>query len=185
VGLLSDWEATLKDYLWLNFPPSLAAAHNWDAPLDTMLTAVHRTGDHALAQQIAEEVPNMLTCGHYLNVLLPSYENVVQQRKNFLLHILHQVKYDDPFDDHLYKVGEEMAKSFRALRLQRQGAGRDHWSCRGAANGSIGGNNGNGGEEGKWHGKSAGGHHHSPPQAHEPPSAGTLPHGDGGSKSGR
>jgi hypothetical protein len=56
VGLLSDWEATLKDYLWLNFPPSLAASYNWDAPLDSMLTAVHRSGDHALAQQIAEEV---------------------------------------------------------------------------------------------------------------------------------
>ena len=46
-----------------------------------------------------------------------------------------QVEYDDPFDSDLYAVGVELAAGFRALRLQRQAAGRDHWSCQSTLHG--------------------------------------------------
>lgn len=95
------------------------------------------------------------------------------------------MKYDDPFDGHLYRVGEELAKSFRALRLERQGAGRDHWSCRSTSGGSGGrggggGNNG-GGHGGKSHETSAPSHHDlsTPPL----PSSSGAPHSRGDSNS--
>lgn len=60
VGLLEEWNESLKDFIWLNYPTSSILAKYSSGinniTLDEMLTSVHRSGNHVLVQEIKNHV---------------------------------------------------------------------------------------------------------------------------------